>query len=97
MGLQKLLAVLMCFVFINAKAQTTTIKGNIKDTLNKNFLANASISIIKAKDSILVKHTRSNADGSFSLQNVPKGNYVLMVTYPKYADFFDNLDVNDNQ
>ena len=99
MSLQKLLAALMCFVFINAKAQTTTIKGNIKDTLNKNFLANASISIIKAKDSILVKHTRSNADGSFSLQNVPKGNYVLMVTYPKYADFFDNLDVNvnDNQ
>ncbi len=96
MNLKKLLTACMFFACIKANTQTT-IKGNIKDTLNKNFLTNASISILKSKDSILVKHTRSNTDGSFILNNVPNGNYVLVVTYPKYADYFDNIEVKDNQ
>ncbi|WP_129716899.1 outer membrane beta-barrel family protein [Pedobacter sp. SYP-B3415] len=70
------------------------IKGNVIDTAANARLMNSSVSILRAKDSTLYKFTRTAADGSFSLPNLQQGKYILLVTYPKYADYVDffNLD-----
>jgi hypothetical protein len=71
-----------------AQAQNTySIKGTVADTTSKVKLANTSISILNASDSILVKYGRAGADGSFTINNLPQGKFILLVAYPDYADF----------
>src|SRR5262249_23392773 len=50
---------------------------------------------LRPTDSILVSHTRTNATGHFQL-TVPPGRYIILVTYPRYADFVDTLNVKDS-
>lgn len=74
-------------------AQSSSLKGTITDTLNKQNLSSAVISVLRAKDSVLVKFTRTGATGHFELKNLATGNYILMVTYPSYADYVEKISV----
>lgn len=76
-----------------AFSQSSSLKGTITDTLNKQNLSNAVISVLRAKDSVLVKFTRTGATGHFELKNLAMGNYILMVTYPSYADYVEKISV----
>jgi len=76
-------------------AQNASIKGVISDTSSKENLSSAVISILRAKDSVLYKFTRSNAQGKFSLGHLPAGKFILLVTYPKYADYVEQLTFSD--
>jgi hypothetical protein len=69
-------------------SQQAIIKGFITDTAEKKPLSNSVVALLRAKDSTLLKFTRSKADGSFILSNNSAGNYLLLVTHPTYADFF---------
>jgi len=73
----------------NTFAQQGSIKGMVTDTLNKQNLSNAVVSVLRAKDSVLVKFTRTNKEGNFDLPNLTAGKYIVMVTYPAYADYVD--------
>lgn len=75
--------------------QTANIKGSITDTLNKQNLPNTVISLLKAKDSVLVKFTRSDKSGNFEMKNLPAGRFFLMISYPKYADYIYQLTLNE--
>jgi hypothetical protein len=68
---------MICFY---ASAQKASIKGVITDTSSKQNLSNTTISLLHAKDSILYKFTRSNAQGSFALKNLDSGKYVLLIS-----------------
>ena len=51
----------------------------------------ASVNILKAKDSVLVKTVRTSSNGAFTISSIPAGNYIIMVSYPQYADFTDKI------
>ncbi|MBS1663010.1 MAG: carboxypeptidase regulatory-like domain-containing protein, partial [Bacteroidetes bacterium] len=68
-------------------AQSSHITGIVSDTAEKRSLANGSVLLLRPADSILLKHTRTDARGQFVLRNLPAGKYLLVVTYPNYADF----------
>jgi len=51
----------------------------------------ASVNILKAKDSVLVKTVRTSSNGAFTISSIPAGNYIIMVSYPQYADFTDKV------
>lgn len=80
-----------------AQEKTAGIKGLIIDTLNKQNLSNATIAILRKKDSVLVSFTRSLKDGSFELKNLPEGQHIVMISYPNYADYVDVLSLNKNK
>jgi len=63
------------------------IKGVVADTASNSKLHNATITILNAKDSTLFKFTRANTSGNFEIGAMRKGNFILMLTYPAYADF----------
>jgi len=91
-------SILLCMLFMaagGAFAQHATIKGSVADTSSKENLSNAVISILRAKDSVLYKFTRSNTQGKFSIGNLPAGKFILLVTYPKYADYVEQLELSD--
>ncbi|MFS2189798.1 outer membrane beta-barrel family protein [Mucilaginibacter sp. Mucisp84] len=80
---------------VNLSAQTNySIKGTIADTVSNSKLANASISVITAKDSILQKFTRVKDDGTFTINNLSKGKYIVLATYPGYADFVERFTLD---
>ena len=83
--------VLFCLCSFSAFAQTNnySVKGVAVDSVGNVKLANTSISILNAKDSTLRKFTRASANGTFSLINLNKGKFILLVTYPGYADYVE--------
>ena len=83
------LAAIPCF------SQKASIRGTVTDTSSKENLFNATISVLRSKDSILTRFTRSNAQGKFQINTLPAGNYILLVSYPKYADFVEQVTLTD--
>src|ERR1700753_1563008 len=87
---------LLCSLSIYAQS-TYSVKGIIVDTTAKAKLKNASISVLNAKDSILRSFTRAGVDGSFSIGKLSKGNFILLVTYPGYADYVEPFTLDSSK
>lgn len=90
------LCLLLLFVLLTlgASSQVSTITGTVKDTSDNTKLQHAVVSLISKTDSVLVSFTRVNEKGSFSIKDVPNGKYLLMVSFPKFADFVDEISVD---
>ena len=74
-------------------SQTQEISGKIEDTTSHNKVRNAVVMVLSPGDSIIKNFKRTDAQGNFSL-SVERGNYILMVTHPLFADYVDNIEVN---
>lgn len=67
------------------------IKGTVTDSMATYKMVNTSISVLNEKDSILVKYIRADAEGNFILNSPKSGRFILLVTYPGYADYVENF------
>ncbi len=86
---------LLLIFSLRLSAQNTySVRGAVGDTTEKIKLKNASVSVLQAKDSILVNYTRVTADGTFTLNNLEKGKFILLVTYPGYADYVEQFSLD---
>ncbi len=56
------------------------ISGSIKDGGNQKIIDAASVSLLKAKDSALVKVAVADKDGNFSFENIKEGSYLVLAT-----------------
>lgn len=91
-----LLLLFFCGTYIT-QAQTVSIKGALQDTSARTFLKYAVIQLLQAKDSIQVSFARSDAAGRFELKNIKHGNYLVLITYPGYAEYADILEVKKEE
>ncbi|HEY0668258.1 MAG TPA: carboxypeptidase-like regulatory domain-containing protein, partial [Sphingobacteriaceae bacterium] len=73
-----------------------SVKGVVIDTTANAKLANTSISVLNSKDSTLVKFTRAAADGSFSIENLAVNKFILLLTYPGYADYVEHFKLDSS-
>jgi len=90
-----LLLVSIClFSSFHSFSQQNKISGYITDTSSGKKLSQAVVSLIRTQDSILSKFTRTNEEGFFELKNIPQGKYIFMISYPGYAEYVDELDIN---
>ena len=90
-----LTAILLCG--ISARGQQSALHGIVSDTLNHQRLAHASVTLTRAKDSLLSTFTRSASDGAFSLQPDSAGRFIILVTYPGFADYVDYVTVQPGE
>ncbi len=67
------------------------ITGSIKDGGNQKVIDAASISLLRAADSSLVKISVVDKDGNFSFENVKEGNYLLMASSTGHAKTYSGL------
>ena len=82
------LAFILCLCCTYLFAQNPfQVKGIVADSTANVKLRNATISILNAKDSTLYKFTRASESGGFDIQQMRAGNFILMLTYPEYADY----------
>lgn len=73
------------------------LKGRTIDTASTSLLAGSTIAVLNAKDSTLVKFTRSAENGFFELNGIRDGKFILLVSYPKYADFVDRFTLDSTK
>lgn len=92
-----LLFLLLFTLSINAYSQKAfSIKGSIEDITSNLTLTNAVISVLNSKDSTLVTFNRAAEKGNFIIENLPKGDYILLVSYPKYTDFVEPFKLDSS-
>ena len=91
-----LLFILFSFLTIQLFSQKTAIRGSVSDTLEHRNLEHAVVSLLRSKDSLLIKFNRTDNKGNFELTNLKAGKYFLLVSYPEYADYTDDILLNDS-
>jgi hypothetical protein len=70
---------------IAASAQTAgTIKGKLIDSLSKQSLKDATVTVLDAKDSTLEVFGLAKADGTFSITNISFGNMLVQIKFQGY-------------
>jgi|GEM_PF-4119365 len=88
-----LLSVLALAATIQSFAQNkTNVTGSVKDNSGK-ALAAASVSLLQAKDSSLVKADVSDVNGQFDIASAKAGKFLLSYTIigfeKKFSEIFD--------
>lgn len=87
------LVFVLAFCLHSFSQQYADIKGTVIDTSEKRNLSNSVIALLRPGDSVLVAFTRSDKSGNFTLQKLSPGKFIVMVTHPAYADYFDRVEV----
>jgi len=82
-----------CFTLPAFTQNHYTVKGVVIDTASGSKITDATVTVLSEKDSILQKFTYSNK-GSFEINNLQPGKFLLMVTYPDYADFVEHFTLD---
>ena len=84
--------VLILFVLLALSSslfsQKGVIKGKLLDTVYKESLAEATISILLPQDSSVVAFALANAKGEFEINNVDTGRFQILVTFQGYANYY---------
>ena len=86
-----LIIAVCCLLRLNA--QDITIKGTVTDKANSKQLQYATASLIKLPDSTLLKFTRTDKNGNFTLTTSATGRFLIMIAYPTFADYVDEINV----
>ncbi len=84
---------LLCSISLFAQGQYT-VKGAVVDTSAKTGLANTTICVLNAKDSIIQKFAYAIEDGTFTLNGLPQGKFILVVSYPEYPDYVEDFSLD---
>ncbi len=93
MFMNKILS-LFVFLFLSAAAiaQTVgTVKGKLVDSLNKQSLKDASITVLDARDSSLEVFGLAKADGTFNITNIAFGKMIIAVKFQGYDPFYRTI------
>lgn len=94
------LIVLMCLLFgsvgfaFSQKKFSGTVKGTLADTLYKESLTEATVSILNPKDSSVIAFTIAGPKGEFQIQDLDTGLYRLLVTFQGYRPFSKNFMIS---
>ena len=90
-----LLFLLFCLGSGSLFAQSNySIKGAAADSVAHVKLKNTTVVILNAKDSILRAFTRSDENGAYTIGNLGKGKFILLLSYPGYADYVDTFTLD---
>jgi len=90
-----LLCTFLLFSALGTFAQNGySVKGTIADSVEKVKLGTSAVAILQSKDSVLVKFGYAKSDGTFMLNGLRKGKYILLVAYPDYADYAEQFDLD---
>ncbi|MBN9350901.1 MAG: outer membrane beta-barrel protein [Chitinophagaceae bacterium] len=91
--MKRILLLTILFSPFLLRAQTIPVKGSVGDSIENKKLPLAVVSFLNASDSTLASFVRTDNLGNFS-DALPEGSYLMLVTYPSFADYVFPLKVN---
>lgn len=88
-----LLLVVGIFSSVALMSQSTaTLKGKLIDSVGKQSLKDASITVLEAKDSTLDVFGLANADGSFVVEKISFGEMIVMIKFQGYEAYSKKIN-----
>lgn len=87
--MRRLLLLCLFLTSLSALAQQRgigTIRGAALDSTTKEGLAEATVSLLRSRDSSLVTFQITGGEGEFLFRNVSEGSYQVLVTYVGYQE-----------
>ncbi|MCP1301226.1 TonB-dependent receptor [Chryseobacterium sp. S0630] len=81
----------LCFSTLAIAQQTYSVSGTVKDKKNGELLIGVSVKV--SEDPAI--NVVANEYGFYSL-SLPEGNYTLIISYPGYQDFEQQIKVDQN-
>ena len=89
-------AILLAF-FVPALAQKAdgVVKGKLIDSTAKTGIADATVSLLNAKDSSLATFTLSNKQGVFEIKGLIPGDYRLIVSSKGFTEMKKNVSITE--
>lgn len=76
------------FAILFAYGQKGVITGRLIDTEKEEPIVYAGVTLMNTKDTSLVKGAMTMKDGTFRIDEVSNGNYILKVVYLGYTDWY---------
>jgi outer membrane receptor protein involved in Fe transport len=98
----KILVSLVCLFFsINTYSQRpqqftkggNIIMGKVVDANDDTPIEFATVAVLRLKDSSVVSIATSTGDGTFTVENVPQGQYKLKISFVGYKNYLDTLNI----
>ncbi len=71
-----------------------SVKGKLADTVKKESMAKATVTIMNPKDSSLVTYTLANEKGEFEIKDLEAGLYRLLVSYQGFDTYSKNFMIS---
>jgi hypothetical protein len=93
--MKRFLILILLVISTSAYGQVA-VSGKIIDKGETKPLLNASVVLLHMPDSILKSYVRTDESGGFKLERVDKGQYMLLVTYPKFELYSQKFEVAEN-
>ena len=83
------------FIGIIAIAQNSgTLNGKLVDSVGKQSLKDASISVLDPKDSTLEVFGLTLKDGTFTVKNITFGTYLVHISFQSYESVFKHITIS---
>ncbi|HLR00727.1 MAG TPA: outer membrane beta-barrel protein [Sphingobacterium sp.] len=95
--LYRFFLLIFCLIYTSQLVAQSEIKGQVIDEEEEVALENATIVILQQQDSILKDFARTDEKGLFKLSIADTNDYILMISYPKYADFTKTFNAAESQ
>ncbi|MBN8862716.1 MAG: TonB-dependent receptor family protein [Sphingobacteriales bacterium] len=94
-----LTALALILLSFAAQAQKTDgiIRGKLTDSLSKQPVTDATVSLQQAKDSSLVTFTLTNKQGAFEIKGLSNGNYRLILSHQTYGETVRKVAITDEK
>jgi hypothetical protein len=93
-----LLSVWLLLVTAMSFGQTSLpglIKGIVRDSTEHQVLKQATVSVL-ASDTSVIRQALSGNDGSFIVNNIPAGHFILKISYSSYETRFSNFTIDSS-
>lgn len=90
------LSIILLFATICSFAQTankSTVSGKTIDSESGEALVHATVMVMTADSTKMLKGAVTETNGSFAIKNVDDGTYVLKISYVGYHNFFRRINV----
>ncbi|MBX2930837.1 MAG: outer membrane beta-barrel protein [Chitinophagaceae bacterium] len=85
----------LSFVQIGFTQQNAPLlKGKLTDTIGKQSLKDASITILSPKDSTVEAFGLAKTDGAFEIKGFPLGTYLIQISFSGYEHYFKTITFN---
>ncbi len=73
------------------------VQGKMQDSTTQTNISKAAVAIVRISDSVLVGYTRTKADGAYKIDVKQPGNYYILITHPKFADYREDINVTTDK
>lgn len=97
--LLRFVAIALCFLPLYLDAQTGSLSGRITETGSKNPAVGASVRLTNISDTTkffgAIFGAVSNAQGRYSIKNIPVGDYRLNITSIGLKQFSKNISIKE--